>query len=231
MSLLDGLTGIKRARLLEGRWAAADGVIYEGFDPALHVVDRFEIPESWTRWWAIDFGFVHPFVCQWWAEDGDGRLYLYRELVHTKRLVEDHAKQMLAQVRKGDLWLEPRPRMILTDHDAEDRATLEKHLGMKTRPAKKSVSDGIQAVASRLKPQKDGKPRIFILRDSLIELDKELDQAGKPVSLESEIPGYVWMDHKTKEQPLKEDDDCCDTMRYVVAQRDLRGTARADREL
>lgn len=231
MSLLDGLTGIKRARLLEGRWAAADGVIYEGFDPALHVVDRFEIPESWTRWWAIDFGFVHPFVWQCWAEDGDGRLYLYRELVHTKRLVEDHAKQMLAQVRKGDLWLEPRPRMILTDHDAEDRATLEKHLGMKTRPAKKSVSDGIQAVASRLKPQKDGKPRIFILRDSLIELDKELDQAGKPVSLESEIPGYVWMDHKTKEQPLKEDDDCCDTMRYVVAQRDLRGTARADREL
>lgn len=231
MDELEELTGVHRARLLEGRWAAAEGVIYEGFDEAVHLVDRFEVPADWTRWWAVDFGFVHAFVCQWWAEDPDGRLILYRELVHTKRLVEDHAKQMLAQVTDDDgNWTEPRPRALLTDHDAEDRATLEKHLGMKSRPAKKSVSDGIQAVASRLKVQKDGKPRILIMRDSLIELDKELETMGKPTCLAEEIPGYVWADHKTKEQPLKEDDDSCDAMRYVVAQRDLRGTARADRE-
>lgn len=231
MGLLAGLTGIKRARLLDGRWAAAEGVIYEGFDEAVHLVDRFEVPADWTRWWAVDFGFVHAFVCQWWCEDPDGRLILYRELVHTKRLVEDHAKQMLAQVTDDDgNWTEPRPRALLTDHDAEDRATLEKHLGMKSKPAKKSVSDGIQAVASRLKLQKDGKPRILIMRDSLVELDKELETMGKPTCLAEEIPGYVWADHKTKEQPVKEDDDCCDTMRYVVAQRDLRGSARADRE-
>lgn len=230
MELLDGLTGITRARLLDGRWAAAEGVIHEGFDPAVHVIDRFEIPDTWTRWWTVDFGFVHPFVCQWWAEDGDGRLYLYRELVYTRRLVEEHAEQILAQVQTGGVWTEPKPRMILCDHDAEDRATLEKHLKLKTKPAKKTVSDGLQAVGSRWKIQRDGKPRIFILKNSLIEEDKELAQAGKPTRLEDEIPGYVWADHKTKEQPVKEDDDSCDAMRYMVAQRDLGGRARADRE-
>ena len=230
MGLLDGLTGITRARLLEGRWAAAEGVIHEAFDPAVHVIDRFEIPDTWTRWWTVDFGFIHPFVCQWWAEDGDGRLYLYRELIHTKRLVEEHAEQILAQVQKGGVWTEPKPRMILCDHDAEDRATLEKHLKLKTKPAKKTVSDGLQAVGSRWKIQRDGKPRIYILKNSLIEEDKELAQAGKPTRLEDEIPGYIWADHKTKEQPVKEDDDSCDAMRYMVAPRDLGGRARADRE-
>jgi phage terminase large subunit len=230
MAKLDAMTGVTRLRLRDGLWAAAEGVIYDGFDPSVHVIERFEIPASWTRWWAVDFGYVHPFVCQWWAEDPDGRLYLYRELVHTKRLVEDHAKQILDQVtdEKGE-WTEPRPRRILTDHAAEDRATLDKHLGMKTRPAVKTVSDGLQAVASRMKIQGDGKARLYILEDSLVERDKDLEEAGKPVCLAEEIPGYSWMDHKTKEQPVKEDDDSCDAMRYVVAQRDLGGRQRADR--
>ena len=30
--------------------------------------------------WSVDFGFTNPIVIQWWAEDPDGRLYLYREL-------------------------------------------------------------------------------------------------------------------------------------------------------
>jgi phage terminase large subunit len=228
--LMDALTGIERARLRDGRWVAAEGVIYEEFDIGLHVVDRFEIPADWTRYWAVDFGFVHPFVCQWWAQDPDGRLFMYRELVHTKRLVEDHAKQMLAQVtdEKGN-WTEPRPRMVLTDHAAEDRATLDKHLGIKTKPAKKTVSDGLQAVGARLKVQGDGKARLYILKNSVIEVDRTLEEAGKPTCLADEIPGYIWADSKTKEQPVKEDDDGCDTMRYVVAQCDLQGIQRADR--
>jgi predicted transcriptional regulator len=41
----------------------------------------------------VDFGYTNPFVMQWWAEDPDGRLYLYREIYRTRRLVEDHAKR------------------------------------------------------------------------------------------------------------------------------------------
>lgn len=232
MAKLDALTGVRRLRLRGGIWAAAEGLIYEGFDPAVHLVDRFDVPDSWQRWWSVDFGFTNPFVWQDWAEDPDGRLYLVREIYRTRRLVEDHAKDILQLVTddKGT-WTEPRPRAIICDHDAEDRATLERHLGMSMSPAKKTVSDGIQHVQSRLKLAGDGRPRLFIVRGALVERDAELDSAKKPTSTEDEIAGYVWAVKPgnaggLKETPLKENDHGMDALRYVVAERDLGGRPR-----
>ncbi|HKN42971.1 MAG TPA: phage terminase large subunit, partial [Propionibacteriaceae bacterium] len=155
MDVLDNLTGPRKARLRDGLWVAAEGIIYEAWDPATHLLDRFDIPADWPRYWAVDFGYTNPFVLQRWALDPDGRLYLYAEQYRTRRLVEDHA----ADVRPV-LEQEPAPVAIVCDHDAEDRATLERHLGLHTVPAKKTVSDGIQAVQSRLKVAGDGRPRL-----------------------------------------------------------------------
>ena len=95
LSILDQLTGPRKARLRYGQWAGAEGMVYEeSWDSGRNVVDAFPIPGDWPRYLAIDFGFTNPFACQWWAEDGDGRLYLYREIYHTQRLVEDHARQI-----------------------------------------------------------------------------------------------------------------------------------------
>lgn len=232
MRKLESLTGVRRLRLEKGLWVAAEGLVYEEFDPTVHLIDRFEIPKEWDRYWVVDFGFTNPFVCQWWAEDPDGRMYLYREVYMTKRLVEDHAKQILKCVisqngpRKGQ-WKEPRPVRILTDHDAEDRATLEKHLDMGTSAAYKSVSDGIQAAQSRFKIMDDGRPRIFLMRDSLVERDPSLVEAKKPFCTEQEIEGYVWPpskpDREENEAPVKLNDHGMDCMRYVIADRDLSG--------
>lgn len=244
LATLDLLTGVRRARLRLGQWVAAAGSVYEDtFDPAVNVVDRFPIPDEWDRIWAVDFGFVHPFVLQCWAEDPDGRLYLYREIYHTRRLVEDHARDILRAVTRlrpgcsdtgADLaasladgrreWTEPAPRVIVCDHDAEDRATLERHLGMDTSPAHKTVSEGIQAVAARWRREEDGKPRLVLLRDSVMTKDPGLEQVKKPTCTADEVPGYMWdqRDGKvTKDQPLKQDDDGCDTLRYAVAECDL----------
>lgn len=248
---LDALTGVRRARLRDGRWVAAEGVIYEAYDEAVHLVDSFPIPREWTRWWTVDFGYTNPFVCQMWAEDPDGRLWLYREHYKTRRLVEDHAAAILRSVevcvehcgrnqRIHDHracercvmgWGEPKPRAVIVDHDAEDRATLERHLGMGTSAARKGVSDGIQAVQSRLKVQADGKPRLHILRGALVERDQDLADAKKPTCTAEEINGYVWAVKPgnaggMKEEPVKADDHGMDAMRYMVAQRDLGGRTR-----
>jgi phage terminase large subunit len=225
---LDALTGVRYKRLRLGRWVAAEGQVYEGFDPTVHLIDPFAIPDSWTRWISVDFGYTAPFTAQWWAEDGDGRLYLYRELYRTRRLVEDHAKQMLELMKRPNGQPEPRPRAVICDHDAEDRATLERHLGMSTIPAKKTVSDGIQSVQSRLKVLPDGKPRLFIMRGSLVERDPELEEASLPMGAAEEITGYVWAVKPgnkggLKEEPLKENDHAMDALRYMVAERDLLG--------
>jgi phage terminase large subunit len=224
---LDALTGVRKLRLRDGAWAAAEGLIYAEFDEAVHLVDRFTIPHTWTRWITVDFGFTNPFVMQWWAEDPDGRLFLYREIYHTRRLVEDHAKQARElMVYPSGQWREPQPRAVICDHDAEDRATLEKHLKLGTSAANKKVSPGIQAFQSRLKRAGDGRPRIFIMRDALVERDKELDSAKKPCSTEEEITGYVWAvkpGGTSPEVPLKENDHGMDAGRYMVAERDLSG--------
>jgi hypothetical protein len=131
---------------------------------------------------------------------------------------------------------EPRPRMIICDHDAEGRAVLEKHLGMSTKPAKKTVEDGIQAVKSRLRvSETDGKPRLYLCEGALVERDKELADRKKPTCTIEEIVGYIWdrgtvkaqLDGKPpKEAPVKEDDHGMDAMRYMIAERDLRGRPR-----
>jgi phage terminase large subunit len=232
ISKLDALTGVRYQRLRLGRWAAAEGQVYEAWNPAVHLIDPIRLPQEWTRWISIDFGYTAPFCAQWWAEDGDGRLYLYRELYATRGLVEDHARHMLELMKyPSGQWREPQPRAVICDHDAEDRATLERHLGLGTVAAKKSVSDGIQAVQSRLKVQPDGKPRLFIFRDALVKADPELEDAKKPTCSVDEITGYVWAvkpgaSGDLKEAPVKENDHGMDTMRYAVAARDLVGRTR-----
>lgn len=223
---LDNLTGVRKLRLKDGIWAAAEGLIYAGFDDATHLIDPFPVPPEWPRWITVDFGFTNPFVMQWWGEDPDGRLFLYREIYHSRRLVEDHARQARKlMVLPSGKWLEPRPRAVICDHDAEDRATLEKHLKLKTTAAHKRVSPGIQAVQSRLKSAGDGRPRLFIMRGALVERDDELDEAKKPACTEEEVSGYVWAvkpGGTTPEVPVKENDHGMDALRYMVAARDMR---------
>lgn len=247
MARLASLTGVRRARLFEGKWVAAEGLVYDEFDPNVHLIDHFDPPADWTRWWSVDFGYTNPMVVQFWAEDSDGRLYLYRELYRAKRLVEDFALDVLLEVTRpvkgaklpprsvltaNDIrddvraglreWIEPKPRAIVCDHDAEDRATLERHVGIATVAADKRKKPGIQHVQARLKVAEDGKPRIFFMRDALVRRDPDLVDRKLPCCTIEELPGYVWEDKVAKEEPVKENDHGLDPTRYIVAERDMR---------
>ena len=214
MRVLADLTGVRRDRLRDGKWVAAEGMVYAEWDDKLHLTERFEIPQDWRRIRVVDFGYTNPFVCQWWAVDGDGRMYLYREIYRTQRLVEDHAAD-ITRLSAGE-----HIEVTLADHDAEDRATLERY-GVSTRAAYKGLSEGIQAVQSRLRPAGDGRPRLFILRDSLVQLDQALVDAKKPTCTYEEIGGYVYPQagrgRTEKEAPVKEHDHGLDAARYTTA--------------
>jgi len=49
MAKLDALTGPRKDRLRYGRWVQAEGVVYNGWDRRLHLLDRFAIPADWPR--------------------------------------------------------------------------------------------------------------------------------------------------------------------------------------
>lgn len=215
MAILDALSGVRKLRLRKGFWAAAEGVVYEDFDAAENLEENsFAIRSHWRRIRVIDFGYTNPFVCQWWAIDEDGRMYLYREIYRTRRLVEDHAKDII-RLSEGETI-----EATISDHDAEDRATLHRH-GVLTVPAYKSVSRGIENVNSRLRKSGDGKPRMFILKNVLVKRDERLVESRLPISTEQEIPEYSYpkgADGKPiKEDPVKLNDHGCDAMRYAAA--------------
>jgi len=241
LAMLERLTGVRRARLFLGAWAAADGMVYEDcWDAARNIRERAAIckgadlygdcgiPHDWPRYLAIDFGFTleHPFVCQWYAEDGEGILWMYREIYMTNRLVEDHAATIVkySQWRKehGD----PLPRAIICDHDAEGRAVLERHLGLRTIKANKSVLEGIQIVSARMRPAGDGRPRLIYLRDSLVERDSALVDAKRPTCGAEEVESYIWRPtgsvHRAHDEVEKDNDHAMDATRYVCMYRDMR---------
>ena len=210
---LQKLTGVLRDRLVLGKWVQAEGAIYNEFDPAIHVIDKDKCPEFVRRFRVVDFGYTNPFCCQWWGIDADGRLYMYREIYVTQKLVEDMTKRIV--MLTGQEHIEA----TVADHDAEDRATMERH-GIGTIAARKDVSPGIQAVKARMKVQADGKPRIYFVRGALVEVDPLLEDAKLPTSTIDELPGYSWSktpDGKpNKEQPVKMNDHGCDDLRYMV---------------
>jgi PBSX family phage terminase large subunit len=211
---LQSLTGHRRARLLDGRWAAAEGLVYPEFDPTVHVVKA--MPKGWEAWpkiRSIDFGYVHPFVCQWWAVDGDGRMYLYREVYRSKRTVADHARQILT-LSEGETYT-----ATVSDHDAEDRATLAA-AGIQTIPANKDHRTGRDGVHGRLAKQGDGRPRLYIVEGCTVETDADLYARKQPTCTVAEFDAYCYppgQDGKAaKEEPVKQFDDGLDALRYAV---------------
>lgn len=220
---LDALTGVRYDRMRWGKWVAAEGLVYDDWNEAVHLVDRFDPPAEWTRVWSVDFGFSNPTVVQWWAIDRDGRAWLYRELYLTRKTVDQVAQLALKQVtdngRKDGVWREPKPRAVVCDHDAEGRVVFTRETGLQTRAADKRVTLGVQQVQRRLRDAGDGKPRLFVMRDSLCHRpDRELVAAKKPTCLADEMTSYVWdVKHgEQQEHPLKDGDHAADAARYAV---------------
>lgn len=235
---LDALTGVRYQRLRLGNWVAAEGVIFEEWNPAKHLIDPFPIPLQWSRYWVVDFGFVNPTCVQWWAEDPDGKLFMYRELYHTGWTPDVVAARCLEQVAVADPswrptprdlhrppdtwhWREPKPVMVITDHDASGRQLFSRDTGLVTTKAKKDVLDGISEAQIRLR---DTRAQFF--RGALAHpIDQSLADVKKPVQTVEEFPAYVWdtgAGKKIKEEPLKDGDHGMDAFRYIAMARSDR---------
>lgn len=69
-----------RKALLEGSWDVFEGQAFEEWDPAKHVTAPFPVPSWWTRWAALDWGYVRPFAILFFAMDPDGYKYVVDEM-------------------------------------------------------------------------------------------------------------------------------------------------------
>jgi len=255
ISKLDNLTGVRKQRLRYGKWVSAEGQIYEEFDPAYHVLEwsydedgnRLPLPESWERYWVIDFGMAHPFVCKWYALDEDGVAYMYREIYMTNRTIAEHAVTIMEQVTKQvavewydhfnrvtrkrveTVWTEPKPTAIICDHDLQARRTFERATGLGTTAAVKDVAEGIDLTKQRWKLNAESESKLYYMEDTLVERDPELVDKVLPTCSMEEVSSYVWKktnDGKIKDEPVKENDHGMDTDRYFTMHIDFKGKAR-----
>lgn len=211
---LEALPGVMRRRMLLGEWCSSEGAVYDSFDQDTHTFG--ELPEAasgWPRLRSIDFGYTNPFCCLWGALDGDGRLWVYRELYRTRTLVPELAAE-IRRLESGD----PPPSASVADpEDAEGRAALAA-AGVPTRPADKAVLTGIQAVQLRLAAAGDGRPRLMVSRAC--------------PNLIGEFYEYRWADPKeganAREEPVKAHDHAMDALRYMVMEADCPARYEAE---
>ena len=201
-------TGVFAQRFIEGKWAFADGVIYSMFSQEEHVADTADfVPERELI--AVDYGTFNPcvFLHILAAGKGDGIAhFIDREYYHSGRdtagsvgIPKDdgqYARDMLAFTGgRKDI-------PIIVDPSASSFITRLRHDGFtNVCPAKNAVSKGISAVSSEFSQR-----RLTISPACCHTL--------------REIPSYVWdvrhAESCGQDRPLKENDHCCDAMRYGV---------------
>ena len=95
-SMLLSLPEVERRRLLDGDWDVAEGAAFYEFDRSVHVVEPFEVPFSWPRIRAMDYGYSSPSCILWGAVDWDGTIWVYRELYEKGHTGESLASLILA---------------------------------------------------------------------------------------------------------------------------------------
>lgn len=94
-TMLLSLPEHQRKQLLEGNWDIAEGAAFSEFNRAIHVVEPFDIPSSWPRFRACDYGYGSHSAVLWFAVAPDESLVVYRELYVSKVLAEDLALMIL----------------------------------------------------------------------------------------------------------------------------------------
>ena len=94
---LDSLPEKLRRAWRFGDWSVLEGSYFTEFSRLTHTCRPFEIPSSWSRYIAIDWGYwPDPCVCLWFAVSPDSRRkeVLYRERHWTRTIPEDVAKDI-----------------------------------------------------------------------------------------------------------------------------------------
>lgn len=228
LEALDALTGVRRLRLRDGKWAAAEGMVYEGWDRNMHLVSQRQL-KAWSVfnkdgtinrdvirhvYGAVDWGFTNPGVIQVWGIDGDERMYLLREIYQTGRVIDWWIE--LALKLKQEFKIE----QFVCDPSEPAYIAQFNGAGLIATPAINDIAPGISAVQSRLQVAGDGRPRLFLYEYALKERDQTREEIHQPYCLEQEIDAYVWPQAKNgqpvKEVPVKVNDHACDAMRYLT---------------
>lgn len=213
-SLKSEYTGVWYERMIEGKWVAAEGLIYDCFRPGTH-----SIPDAMSKvscnphaiTWIVACDYGTSSVMSWglYAVTPDGLVIKKREYYYDARL--KHKQKTDAEFGHDFVeWLSQEPSyipgvpfepfMVYCDPSASSWKETLRQLGYKVANAKNDVIEGIRRVGAMI-----SKGKYYI--------DASCENTIR------EYQTYVWDEDAQAvgiDKPLKQNDHAVDTDRYCL---------------
>lgn len=193
----------QRKMLLEGSWDVYEGRFFEEFDPGVHIIDRFDPPDTWKRFRAIDFGRTAPFACLWTCIDQDGNVYVYREYYQKGKEVDDNADSVIKlSYDEGYGYTVIDSAVFSKTGFGETIGDRLRRKGLDLVPAHKARIDGWVALKQYLHFGEGSKPKLFIMNNckNLIE----------------EMKNAQYDNNDQEDLDTTHDDHALDALRYFI---------------
>jgi len=169
---LENLPEPLRRAYLEGDWDVLAGQYFREFSRERHVMEPFEVPASWRRFRAMDWGFNDPCAVLWFAVAPGGRVYVYREYYERRVLSSETARRIRHLTGKEkiaytaaspDAW-QCRGMNASDDLPGMSIAEVFARGGVPLVRADNTRIAGWQRVREYLSDADDGLPRLMIFR-------------------------------------------------------------------
>jgi len=205
--------GIFYERFIEGKWVLAEGVVYDLFNRAKHLVDNY--PENQIQEYVlgIDWGYENPLGILLIGITYDNVYYIIDEIYRKHQLIDNTLIQIMKQ--KGWFNLKKNCTIILPSYAYGDPARPDyiyqfyQLSKISTIPAINDVNEGIQAVQRKFVEKEKNQYGIYILKNCK--------------NIIKEFESYKWKTDKKgegKDEPVKENDHLLDALRYVIYTRE-----------
>lgn len=183
-------SGMFYDRDIRGLWVTGEGVVYSDFDSNKHFINDVDNIEFETYIAGVDWGYSHF-----------GSIVVFGiDKLNNWYLLEEHAKQFKEIDYWADVALDIKARYgninFYCDSARPEHVERFRRERIRAINADKSVLSGIEEVAR------------------LIKLGRFFVVSNKVKVFKKEIYNYVW-DEKTG-NPVKENDDVMDSMRYAI---------------
>nr|DAF48569.1 MAG TPA: large terminase [Siphoviridae sp. ctqBc4] len=179
-------------RYILGRWTQAEGLIYPDFE---HAMEDDWHGEAVREVVSMDYGTLNATAALRWQLDAEGIWHVVGEYYHSGR--DTQRQKTDAEYVEDMRAFAPGAELFVIDPSAASFIAAMRSAGMRVRPARNEVLDGIRHVATAMR---EGTVRIGTGCKCLAD----------------ELAGYVWDERAEVDRPVKVADHACDALRYGV---------------
>ena len=228
---------LRRAWLL-GEWDIFAGQFFEDFVNVVredrtwsHVIPAFEPPAHWTIWRTYDYGYNHPFACQWWAIDTDGIMYLILELYGCGQepntglhWTADKQFSEIHRIETEHPWLRRRQVRGVADPAIWNRestgisiADVAARCGVQFSPGNNDRINGWAQCHNRLAFDEHGRPGMYVFDHC--------------TAFRRTIPTLLYDEHKVEDLDTEGEDHEADAWRYLCAANPIKAPVPVQRKI